>query len=268
MRLGFGRLVAEVRARHGPGPARLLFLPPAERLAILRDPDRRRELRASAEEPSDYRHLVNWPTRHIIETFTPETARYADRTVGDIAADEGRDPFDVLMDIAVADDLRTTFRNPWSTPTAEDWRARAAIWRDPRAMIGASDAGAHLDMLEFFGYSTMLLQHGVREQQVITREEAVHMLTGEPAGLYGLTDRGVLRPGATADVTLFDAASIARAPVETRFDLPGGAGRLYGEAEGISHVIVNGVPIVEGSKFTGEFPGRIVRSGRDTRTAA
>jgi N-acyl-D-aspartate/D-glutamate deacylase len=245
-----------------------LFLPPAERLAILRDPDRRRELRARAEQPTDYRHLVNWPTRRIIETFTPETARYAGRTVGDIAAEEGRDSFDVLMDIVVADDLRTTFCNPWSTPTTEDWQARARIWRDPRAMIGASDAGAHLDMLEFFGYSTMLLQHGVREQQVITLEEAIHMLTGQPAGLYGLHDRGVLQPGAVADVTLFDPATIARAPVQTRFDLPGGAGRLYGEADGISHVIVNGVPIVEGTKFTGEFPGRIVRSGRDTRTAA
>jgi N-acyl-D-aspartate/D-glutamate deacylase len=251
-----------------PGLHDFLFLPPAERLAILRDPERRRQLRARAEEPSDYRHLVNWSTRHIIETFTPETARYAGRTVGDIAAEEGRDSFDVLMDIVVADDLRTTFRNPWSTPTAEDWQARAKIWRDPRAMIGASDAGAHLDMLEFFGYSTMLLQHGVREQQVITLEEAVHMLTGQPAALYGLHDRGVLRPGAVADVTLFDPAAIARGPVETRFDLPGGAGRLYGEAVGISHVIVNGVPIVEGNNFTGEFPGRIVRSGRDTRTAS
>jgi N-acyl-D-aspartate/D-glutamate deacylase len=251
-----------------PGLHDFLFLPPAERLAVLRDPERRRELRANAEQPSDYQHLVNWPTRHIIETFTPETARYAGRTVGDIAAEEGRDSFDVLMDIVVADDLRTTFSNPWATPTAADWQARAKIWRDPRALIGASDAGAHLDMLEFFGYSTMLLQHGVREQQVVTLEEAVHMLTGQPAGLYGLHDRGVLRPGAVADVTLFDPAAIARGPVETRFDLPGGAGRLYGEADGISHVIVNGVPIVDGNKFTGEFPGRIVRSGRDTRTAS
>jgi N-acyl-D-aspartate/D-glutamate deacylase len=251
-----------------PGLHDFLFLPPAERLAILRDPERRRELRARAEQPSDYRHLVNWATRHIIETFTPQTARYAGRTVGDIAAEQGRDAFDTLMDIVVADDLRTTFRNPWPAPTTEDWQARARIWRDPRAMIGASDAGAHLDMLEFFGYSTMLLEHGVREQQVITLEEAVHMLTGQPAGLYGLHDRGVLRAGARADVTLFDPATVARAPVETRFDLPGGAGRLYGEADGIAHVIVNGVPIVEGGKFTGEFPGRIVRSGRDTNRAA
>jgi N-acyl-D-aspartate/D-glutamate deacylase len=76
----------------------------------------------------------------------------------------------------------------------------------------------------------------------------------------------VLREGAVADVVVFDPATVAREPVETRFDLPGGAGRLYGEAEGIGHVLVNGVEIVAGKKYTGDFPGRILRSGHDTRT--
>jgi N-acyl-D-aspartate/D-glutamate deacylase len=249
-----------------PGLRDFVFLPLDERLAILRDPARRAELRAKADLPSDYSHLVDWRSRHIIETFSPATAKYADRDVGEIADAEGRDPFDVLMDVVVADELKTTFRNPWSTPTADDWRARAEIWRDPRAVIGASDAGAHLDMIEFFAYSTMLLQYGVREYQVVGLEEAVHLITEVPAQLYGLHDRGVLREGAVADVVVFDPATVAREPVETRFDLPGGAGRLYGEAEGIGHVLVNGVEIVAGKKYTGDFPGRILRSGHDTRT--
>ncbi|WP_131744900.1 amidohydrolase family protein [Frankia sp. Cppng1_Ct_nod] len=249
-----------------PGLHDFLFLPWEERLAILRDPDRRRELRRGAEEPSAFSHLVDWGSRHIIETFSPQTKQYAGREVREIAAEEGRDPFDVLMDIVVADELKTTFSNPYREARPEDWQARAQVWRDPRAVVGASDAGAHLDMVEFFGYSTMLLQHGVREQQVVTLEEAVRLITDVPARLYGLRDRGRLRVGGAADIVIFDAARIARQPTETRFDLPAGAGRLYGEADGIEHVLVNGVEIAHDGRFTGDFPGVILRSGRDTET--
>ncbi|WP_239332313.1 amidohydrolase family protein [Frankia sp. CiP3] len=249
-----------------PGLHDFLFLPLDERLAILRDPDRRRELRRAAEEPSAFSHLVDWGSRHIIETFSPQTKPYAGRIVGDIAAEEGRDPFDVLMDIVVADDLKTTFSNPSRDAQPEDWQARAQIWRDPRAVVGASDAGAHLDMVEFFGYSTMLLQHGVREQQVVTLEEAVRLITDVPARLYGLRGRGRLRAGGAADIVIFDETRIARQPTETRFDLPAGAGRLYGEADGVRHVLVNGIEIAHDGAFTGDFPGTILRSGRDTET--
>ncbi|WP_322768181.1 N-acyl-D-amino-acid deacylase family protein [Frankia sp. Cr1] len=249
-----------------PGLHDFLFLPLDERLAILRDPERRRELRRAAEEPSAFSHLVDWGSRYIIETFSPQTKPYAGRIVGDIAAEEGRDPFDVLMDIVVADELKTTFSNPSRAARPEDWQARAQVWRDPRAVIGASDAGAHLDMVEFFGYSTMLLQHGVREQQVVALEEAVRLITDVPARLYGLRDRGRLRVGGAADVVIFDEARIARQPTETRFDLPAGAGRLYGEADGVERVLVNGVEIAHHGTFTGDFPGKILRSGRDTET--
>jgi N-acyl-D-aspartate/D-glutamate deacylase len=249
-----------------PGLHDFLFLPVEERLAVLRDPGRRRELRRKAEEPSAFSHLVDWGSRHLIETFSPQTKRYAGRVVGDIAAEEGRDPFDVLVDIVVADELRTTFSNRPYLVRPEDWRARAEVWRDRRAVIGASDAGAHLDMLEFFAYSTMLLQRGVREQEVVTLEEAIRLITDVPARLYGLRGRGRLQAGAAADVVVFDADRIAGRPVETRFDLPGGAGRLYGEADGVDSVLVNGVEIVHDGGFTGERPGTILRSGRDTET--
>jgi N-acyl-D-aspartate/D-glutamate deacylase len=170
------------------------------------------------------------------------------------------------MDIVVADELKTTFSNEAFVPGPDDWQARAKVWRDPRAVIGASDAGAHLDMLEFFAYSTMLLQQGVREQQVISLEEAIRLITDVPAQLYGLRERGRLRVGAPADVVVFDPETIGSRPVETRFDLPGGAGRLYGEAEGIDHVLVNGAFVAERGAFTGEVPGKMLRSGRDTAT--
>jgi len=85
-----------------------------------------------------------------------------------------------------------------------------------------SDAGAHLDMIGTFNYPTYLLAHAVREHELMTTERAVHLLTGAPARLYGLVDRGTITAGAAADVVIFDEDAIDTAPLTTRFDLPGG----------------------------------------------
>jgi len=80
-------------------------------------------------------------------------------------------------------------------------------------------------------------------------------------------DRGELREGALADLVVFDPDTIACGPVHTRHDLPAGAMRLYADALGIAHVVVNGTEIIRGQEFLGVYPGTILRSGRDTRTA-
>jgi len=103
---------------------------------------------------------------------------------------------------------------------------------------------------------------------VISLEEGVRQLTSVPADLYGLSDRGRLVPGAVADVVVFDEATIASRPTETRADLPGGAARLYAEADGIDRVLVGGQEIAVDGKFTGDLPGRMLRSGRDTKNPA
>jgi N-acyl-D-aspartate/D-glutamate deacylase len=90
------------------------------------------------------------------------------------------------------------------------------------------------------------------------------MLTSAPAELYGLRDRGVVREGAIADLVVLDEDRIAVQNIETRFDLPAGAGRLYAEADGIDHVLVAGSEIARDNVFTGEVAGRVLRSGRDT----
>jgi N-acyl-D-aspartate/D-glutamate deacylase len=98
-------------------------------------------------------------------------------------------------------------------------------------------------------------------------EAAVHQLTQKPAELIGFRDRGVLREGAWADIVVFDPDRIGCGPLHTRFDLPGGAGRLYCDAEGVGHVVVNGREVVRDNALTGAEPGRVLRSGRDTYTA-
>jgi N-acyl-D-aspartate/D-glutamate deacylase len=123
-------------------------------------------------------------------------------------------------------------------------------------------------MLDTFNFATVLLEHGVRRQQVLSLEEGVRQLTSVPADLYGLSDRGRLVPGAVADVVVFDEATIGSRQTETRADLPGGAARLYAEADGIDRVLVGGREIAIDGKFTGDRPGRMLRSGRDTKTPA
>ncbi len=147
----------------------------------------------------------------------------------------------------------------------ESWRLRSEAWRDPRVVVGASDAGAHLDMLATFSYSTSLLAAN-RAHRLLPLEEAVHLLTDVQARLYGIRDRGRIAEGWHGDLVLFDEHRVKPGPVHTRYDLPGGAGRLYAEAEGIEHVLVNGTEIVAGGSLTGDRPGTLLRSGQDTET--
>ncbi len=251
-----------------PGWRAVISLPVPERMRALADPAVRRRLHegATSDEAGLLRALANWERLEIIETFAPENRPYEGRTVGDITAERGGDPFDVLLDIVLADDLRTGLRPSGMTEREADWKLRAEVWRDPRTVVGGSDAGAHLDMMCGAIYSTALLAHGVREFGVISLEEAVHQLSDVPARLYGLTGRGRIAPGYAADVVVFDPDRVGYGAERMRSDLPGGAWRLYAEATGVHHVVVNGVPVVEDGQFSGVTPGTLLRSGRDTRT--
>jgi len=248
------------------GWASILGLPIAERLAALCDPEVQRRLEAGAAATPNMRHLAAWEKLVLIETFAPENARFAGRLVGDVAAELGTTPFDALLQVVLTDQLRTTFSRFVPEPTDADWAARLQVLRDPRAMIGASDAGAHLDMIAAFRYTTGFLQEAVRERRLLPLEEAIHRLTLQPARLYGLRGRGVISEGAHADLVVLDPDTVGSGPVGTRFDLPGGAGRLYADAVGIDHVFVAGREIAAGGAYTGELAGRVLRSGADTAT--
>jgi N-acyl-D-aspartate/D-glutamate deacylase len=248
------------------GWAPILGLPIPERLEVLRDPDVRRRLQAGAEATPNMKHLAAWDRLVFIETFAPPNKRFAGRQVGDVAAELETSPFEALMTVVLEDELRTTFARSVPEPSDDDWDARLQVWRDPRSLIGASDAGAHLDMIAAFRYSTGFLQEAVRERSLLPIEEAIHYLTAAPARLYGVRDRGVLVEGAHADVLVIDPDTVGSGAVGTRFDLPGGAGRLYAEALGIDHVFVGGTEIAQQGEYTGERPGRVLRAGEDTET--
>jgi len=246
-----------------PGWGQILTLPPVARLACLRDPDVRQFLLEGAASPEAgvFKRLTGWDTYVIGDTFADPTL--SGRMVRDIAAERGTSSFDALLDVIVADDLRTVL---WPGATDDDdqsWTFRAAAWRHPAVMIGGSDAGAHLDRMCGQPYTTQWIGDCVRGRRLTTMQDAVRHLTSAPAKLFGLHDRGIIAEGNVADLVLFDPQTIDAGPIGQRFDLPGGTARLYADAIGIERVLVGGVTTVSGGSPTGARPGRVLRSGRD-----
>ena len=245
----------------------LMALPPEEKLAMLRDPKGRQEMNDKAQATvGPTRSIGNWAAYMLLETFSDKWKPYQGRLIGDIAKELGKEPWDTLADIVVDDNLNTVITVPDKGQGDDTWQRRVEVWRDDRAIVGASDAGAHLDMIDSFSFSTTLLARAVRERNLMSFEEAVTHLTDRPARLYGLRDRGRLQEGYFADVVVLDPETVGPGDVYMKFDLPGGAGRVYGEAIGIDHVLVNGVPAVENGKILASRPGSLIRSGRDTDT--
>jgi N-acyl-D-aspartate/D-glutamate deacylase len=247
----------------------LFELDHAKRRRVLASPEVRALLRRAADTPQGRAlyYLTDWGGLTIGQTFAPENALFEGRRVGDIAADRAGDALDALLDIVVADDLRTVIVTPVRGDDDDSWKLREMVLRDTRTIAGGSDCGAHVDMLDTFAMNTTLLGPCVRERGLVTLEEAVQMLTSAPATLYGIIDRGVIREGAWADLFVFDPDEIGPGRVEMRSDLPGRAERLFSTPTGVGHVFVNGQEVVrDGMELTGALPGRVLRSGLDTRT--
>jgi N-acyl-D-amino-acid deacylase len=181
------------------------------------------------------------------------------QTVAEAARGRSVDPLDAFFDLAIEDDLNLVYMMPLLDINEE---RVARKFSDPRTMIGISDGGAHVDMLCNAGYPTYLIGTFVRDKHALSLEHAIKRLTSEPAAFFGITDRGVLKPGMAADIAIFDFDHIAcpERP-EIRFDLPGGGRRLVTEAQGVKYTIVNGTVLFEDGHHSGALPGRVLRSG-------
>jgi N-acyl-D-aspartate/D-glutamate deacylase len=251
-----------------PDWASVIALPHDEKMKALADPAVRKHLdeRANSEEAGVMRAVAAWENMEIAETFTPENAALEGRMIGELAEELGKSPFDTLLDIALSENLKTSFKPIIPGDDDASWQMRKEAWLDPRTIVGASDAGAHLDMINTFAYSTALLGPAVREKSLMTLEEAIHQLTDVPARHYGLIERGRLEPGWHADITVFDPDDVGLGEIYTRRDLPRDEVRLYADAFGIERVFVNGTEIVRDGELTGARPGTILRSGRDSET--
>ena len=249
-----------------PGWGEVMGLPEAERMAQLADPSVRALLdeRARSKEAGVFRGLSHWGTYVIGDTYAPANEGCAFRTVADIAAERGTAPFDTLLDIVLADQLRTVLWPNTDDGDESTWDMRAAIWDDPRAMVGGSDAGAHLDRMCGSNYPTAFLGDCLRGRKLVPVERAVHMMTGQPAALFGLRERGLVREGFAADLFVFDPGTVGSEPARLVHDLPGDTPRLYAGSHGVVRVLVNGVETIRDGAPTGALPGTLLHSGRDT----
>jgi N-acyl-D-aspartate/D-glutamate deacylase len=249
-----------------PGWGDVMGLPLEERMVQLADPAVRSLLdeRARSKEAGVFRGLAHWGTYIIGDTYAPANDGCAGRVVDDIAAERGTSTFDTLLDIVLADDLRTVLWPNTDDGDETTWTMRAEIWTDPRAMVGGSDAGAHLDRMCGSNYPTAFLADCLRGRRLVPVEAAVHMLTGQPAQLFGLRRRGLVAEDYAADLFIFDPATVGSEPARLVHDLPGDAPRLIAASMGVVRVLVNGVETVRDGMPTGAVPGSLLHSGRDT----
>ena len=246
----------------------LMLRSPEEKLAAFADPAVRRQLHAEAVEGTDLPPTafpIDWKGIFVTRATMEKNAWMQGKSIARIAEEQGKDVLDTLLDLAIEEDLNTSFRN---SQAVGDDEAMATMLRSPYTVIGLSDAGAHVVFEAGYGYSSVVLGHWVRELGVISIEEAVRKLSFMQASLYGMHDRGLLWPGMAADVVVFDPDTIAAEEPDEIFDLPAGLMRLRQLARGVHYTIVNGQVLMEDGEHTGALPGRVMRSGAVSRAAA
>ncbi len=254
---------------YGPGGHRKQLMKFMNELAVedAKAPGTRRRAYADPAWREKLRSEVtplfrNWWDRVII-AWAPSARELEEQPLPAAAAKLGKDPVDLALDLALANDLQARFR---MAVMNFDEKEVAELITDPNTIIALSDAGAHASQLCDACYSTYLLGHWVRERKTFTIEQAVHNLTQRPAEIFGITDRGLLARGRPADVVVFDPKTVGPGPLKRVYDLPAGADRLVSEASGIDAVIVNGKLIRRDGKDTvaanDKLPGRLLRHGR------
>ena len=230
---------------------------PGTRRRAYADPAWREKLRSEVTPL-----FRNWWDR-VVVAWAPSARELEEQPLAEAARKLGKDPVDLALDLALADDLQARFR---MAVMNFDEQEVAELITDPHTIIALSDAGAHASQLCDACYATYLLGHWVRERKTFTIEQAVHNLTQRPAEMFGITDRGLLTEGRPADVVVFDPLTVGPGPLKRVYDLPAGADRLVSEASGIDAVIVNGKVIRRNGKDTvagnDPLPGRLLRHGR------
>jgi N-acyl-D-aspartate/D-glutamate deacylase len=203
----------------------------------------------------------DWETSCVARAMLPKNQHLVGKSVGQIAREQGKEPFDTFFDLVLEEDLETMFQQ--RTGNGPDVKGPAVL--SPYTMPGQADSGAHVTRRCDSHVSTHLLSFWVRDQQAISLEDAVRKLTFQSASAFGLHDRGLIRPGMAADLVVFDPDTISPGELDQVQDFPGGATRMRRLPTGIEHTIVNGEVLIEEGEHTGALPGRVARSSAYSR---
>jgi N-acyl-D-amino-acid deacylase len=199
---------------------------------------------------------ARWPKVSVQETTVHPDAIGV--PLDRLAAERGSTPFDLMLDLALADGMATRFQVVLENDADDE---TGALLADKRTLLGLSDAGAHASQLCDACYSTHLLGHWVRDRKAITLEEGIWRLSGHPATAFRIAERGLVREGYFADLVAFDPGTIGASSVQRVYDQPGGADRLIARSTGVEHMWVNGVASrVAGEDVPAVAAGRVLRS--------
>jgi N-acyl-D-aspartate/D-glutamate deacylase len=172
-------------------------------------------------------------------------AAYAERS--------GVSAVEAYVDLCVATDGKVILNWPILN---QDFSTIAAMLLDPRVMLGLADSGAHVGQILDASQPTFFLSYWIRERGLMSIGKGIHQLTGRPADLFGITDRGVLREGAKADVNVFSLDALALPLPTFEHDFPAGAGRFVQRSKGYDWTLVNGEVFMENGEHTGVLAGR------------
>ena len=214
-------------------------------VAIASAPSARHKARGVVANPADW----NW-------LFVMRGTDGRDQSVAALAAERGVPPAQLLIDLALEEDFKTLF---WMPINNEDEADVLEMMQHPRTVTTFSDSGAHVSQIMDSSLQTNVFSRWVRERQALSVEQAVRMVTLEPAQRWGLADRGLLRVGMAADVTVFDPETIAPTMPTVVHDLPAGAKRFKQTATGIRATVVNGEVLLKDNEPTGATPGQLLR---------
>jgi N-acyl-D-aspartate/D-glutamate deacylase len=242
-----------------PAFQELMDRPVEERKAAYRDP----AWRARAYEELAGRSGA-LPTNFdaLLVAESPKHPELVDRKIVDLAAERNQTPLDTMLDLSLDENLETRF---WSVLANNDPDAIATLLPEDTVLLGLADSGAHVSQLCDACFATDLLGNWVRDKEVMPLEHAIYKLTGEPAGVFGLRDRGTIETGKAADVVVFDYDTVAPGPLRRIRDFPADGERLVADKPtGVTHVLVNGAVIREDGSPNGDAlaqrPGTLLRS--------
>lgn len=226
---------------------------------VLADKEFRRLLRAGVSGAGQQRLFKgDWSKLLVAEAVCDRHRHYEGKSIQHLAAGEQVDPLDFFFDLALEEKLKTRFV---AEILNSDESAVARILSDPDSHITLSDAGAHVTFICEAGFGLHLLGHWVRDQQVLSLQEAVRRLTSQPANLLGIRDRGTLAVGQAADLLLFDPVNVGIGEQSRLHDFPAGATRLRTAARGVHGVWINGTCVADTSGLldVSHKPGKVLR---------
>jgi N-acyl-D-aspartate/D-glutamate deacylase len=253
-----------------PGWGWLFDLDIGGRVNALRDPQVRQRLREGREGPSVSStsiRLRRWEFYEVVEVGPSDMQDLKGKTIGDIARARGTDAYTTWMDLLVESRFDIGYaiafypgEDPWVTETRKEFLS------DARVLVGASDGGAHMDMLVGGSSALRTLIEWVYQRREFSLERMVHLLTDVPARLYGLQGKGRLQAGFAADLVVLNPERLGVSPMRVARDLPADSPRLLSNASGVERVVVAGTDVYVDDVATGEMPGKLLRSGRDSVT--